>query len=358
MVPESHEISFTATDDVKGYLSSPEFATEVVEKMQSQHLVDVSHPEAPSDQPNAEFLVLNYTRNDAGGLKDAIDFLISILVVKGLDATTVKGLIPRPKSDSFEDSLPYFESKLLHRGGPSGTDSPTRAQFSNGAESEAGGTPTAAGFFSKFRKPGSMSSFTSFMERRSKNNNGSGAGTHSPASSFFKHASSNASKASLASLESQGSGYRNFWNDSAINLAEEEAMAASAAAAAAAHSHAHGHHLPWQQKPHFAGGGGFFMGAPTSMGPPSASMSAPHLLITSSASPSKAPPGLNGLGAPGHGPPPGSSHGAPGDAMVGMTTNATTTMRFDARAPGEGAVRPGTSNSISGYPGLLAGRHR
>jgi hypothetical protein len=181
MVPESHEISFTATDEVRGYISSPEFTTDVIDKMQSQHLVDVSHLEAPADQANAEFLVLNYTRNDAGGLKDAIDFLISILVVKGLDATTVKGLIPRPKSDSFEDSLPYFESKLLHRGGPSGTDSPTRPQFST-AESEGGGTPSA-GFFSKFRKPGSMSSFTSFMERRSKNNNGNGGGTHSPASS-------------------------------------------------------------------------------------------------------------------------------------------------------------------------------
>jgi hypothetical protein len=351
MVPESHEISFTATDDVKGYLSSTEFSTEVVEKMQSQHLVNVSHPNSPADQPNAEFLVLNYTRNDAGGLKDAIDFLISTLVVKGLDAATVKGLIPRPKSDSFEDSLPYFESKLIHR--PSGTDSPTRPQFSNGSEAEAvGGTPSA-GFFSKFRKPGSMSSFTSFMERRSKNNNGTGAGTHSPASSFFKHASSNASKASLASLESQGSGYRNFWNDSAINLAEEEAMAASAAAAAAA---AHGHHLPWQthqKAPHLGGGPGFLMGAPTSGGPLSASMSAPHLLITSSAA-SKTPPGLGGLGAT-------HSLSAPGDATTptaATTTTTTTTMRFDARAPGEGAVRPGTSNSISGYPGLLAGRHR
>src|SRR5205085_1144952 len=142
---------------------------------------------------------------------------------------------------------------------------------------------------------------------------------------------------------------------------EEEAMAASAAAAAA-HSHAHGHHLPWQQKPHLAGGGSFLMGAPTSVGPPSASMSAPHLLITSSASGPKAPPpGLNGLGAApaGHGPPapPGSSHG-PLDAMTGMGTNLTTGLRFDALAPGEGAVRPGTSNSISGYPGLLAGRHR
>jgi hypothetical protein len=344
MVPESHEISFTATDEVKGYISSPEFTTDVIDKMQSQHLVDVSHLEAPADQANAEFLVLNYTRNDAGGLKDAIDFLISILVVKGLDATTVKGLIPRPKSDSFEDSLPYFESKLLHRGGPSGTDSPTRPQFST-AESEGGGTPSA-GFFSKFRKPGSMSSFTSFMERRSKNNNGNGGGTHSPASSFFKHASSNASKASLASLESQGSGYRNFWNDSAINLAEEEAMAASAAASAAAHSHVHGH-LPWQQKPPHLGGG-FMMGGPTSVGPPSASMSAPHLLITSSAN-QKTPPGLNGLGA---------GHGAPGDGMVGLTASGSGAMRFDQRAPGDGAVRPGTSNSISGYPGLLAGRHR
>src|ERR1700712_2222686 len=118
MVPESHEVSFTATPDVKEYLQSAEYKSEVLEKLKSQHVVEVAENKdfaPPADQPDTTSVILSYTRNNAGGLKDAIDFFIAGLVVKGLDASTVKGAIPRPKSDSFEESLPYFESKLLHR---------------------------------------------------------------------------------------------------------------------------------------------------------------------------------------------------------------------------------------------------
>jgi hypothetical protein len=160
--------------------------------------------------------VLTYTRNNAGGLKDAIDYLISQLVPHGLDATTVQGAIPRPKSDSFEDSLPFFDSKLLQNA-PSlhSTDSPTRLSFADGEH-----TPVSerASLFDRLRKPGSISSFSSFMSRKNQNN--------SPGT-FFKHASSNASKASLISMESRESGYRNFWNDSGVNLPEEDVSASS-----------------------------------------------------------------------------------------------------------------------------------
>jgi len=161
-------------------------------------------------------LILTYTRNNAGGLKDAIDFLISQLVPRGLNATTIKGAIPRPKSDSFEDSLPFFDSKLLQNA-PSlhSTDSPTRLSFNDGEN-----TPISerASLFDKLRKPGSISSFSSFMSRKNQNHT---SGT------FFKHASSNASKASLISMESRESGYRNIWNDSGVNLPEEEAPSSS-----------------------------------------------------------------------------------------------------------------------------------
>jgi hypothetical protein len=157
-------------------------------------------------------MVLTYTRNNAGGLKDAIDYLISQLVPHGLDATTVKGAIPRPKSDSFENSLPFFESKLLQNA-PSlhSTDSPSRSSFADGDS-----TPVSerASIFDRIRKPGSLSSISSFMSRKNQNN--------SPGT-FFKHASSNASKASLISMESRESGYRHFWNDSGVNLSEEDA---------------------------------------------------------------------------------------------------------------------------------------
>jgi len=96
---------------------------------------------------------------------------------------------------------------LLQRAEPpvDSTDSPTRSHF---------GDDERPGMLDRLRKPGSMSSFTSIF-------NGRKNGTNSPGS-LFKHASSNASKASLASIESQGSGYRNPWNDSGINLAEDE----------------------------------------------------------------------------------------------------------------------------------------
>lgn len=225
MVPQSHELSFPASTELKAYLRSPEFGDEVVEKMKEQFVVDLTLRPKNSPTPpekeleegedttaqDTESLVLNYTRNNAGGLKDVIDFLVTKLVAHGLDAATVTGTIPRPKSDSFEDTLPFFENKLLQKTN-TGTDSPTRSAFGEGESSEQQGS-----FFSKFRKPGSMSSFSSLIDRRKNGSNSPG--------SLFKHASSNASKASLASmasLESQGSGYRNPWNDSGINLPPED----------------------------------------------------------------------------------------------------------------------------------------
>ncbi|KAF2402013.1 KH domain protein [Trichodelitschia bisporula] len=209
MVPQFHEIVFTASPELKVYLRSPQFHTEVIETLHTRYCIDVRLSQdfrAPEDAANSECLILNYTRNNAGALKDAIDWLIEQLVTKGLDVNSgVKGVIPRPKSDTFEEALPFFDSKLLQRTEPPiNTDSPTRSQFGD-VDGEQ------AGFFSKIRKPGSISSLID----RHKN------GTNSPGS-LFKHASSNASKASLASLESQGSGYRNPWNDSGINLPEED----------------------------------------------------------------------------------------------------------------------------------------
>lgn len=218
MVPESHELSFQSSAELRQFFKSADFVSDVRGKLKSQYEVDVAvdtsgdlpasseEGVSPTSVPE-DRLVLGYTRNNAGGLKDAIDFLISRLVPHGLDATTVKGAIPRPKSDSFEESLPFFDSKLLqHAPAPLMTDSPTRPSFVDDV-SERGS------IFERLRKPGSISSFSSFIGR--KNHSGSPG-------SFFKHASSNASKASLVSMESRDSGYRNPWNDSGVNLPEED----------------------------------------------------------------------------------------------------------------------------------------
>lgn len=214
MVPESHEIAFPASSELREYMRSSEFQNDVLEKMKDQYVVEVHlkqpHQESPDGSDHQiEGLVLSFTRNNAGGLKDAIDFLVNKLVMHSLDANTIRGAIPRPKSDSFEESLPFFDSKLLQRAEPpvDTTDSPTRSHFGDDPAERSG-------FLDRLRKPGSMSSFTSILERRKNGSNSPG--------SLFKHASSNASKASLASLESQGSGYRNPWNDSGINLPDDE----------------------------------------------------------------------------------------------------------------------------------------
>lgn len=173
--------------------------------------------------------MLSYTRNNAGGLKDAIDFLLLPFISRGLEATEVKGAIPRPKSDSFEDNMPFFESKLLQRAeAPLTTESPTRSTFAEDGQQRS--------FFDKLRKPGSMSSFSSFLDRRRNGSNSPG--------SLFKHASSNASKASLVSMESRDSGYRNPWNDSGIDLEHDAAPGAPGLAApSTGHAHTASHSL-------------------------------------------------------------------------------------------------------------------
>ena len=213
MVPESHEIVLPAVGQLKCFFKTPDFNSEVRQKLKSQYEVDLHVRDSPTiaeeSTPSEERLLLSYTRNNAGGLKDAIDFMVSRLIGHGLDAATIKGAIPRPKSDSFEDSLPFFDSKILQNAPlPLGTDSPTRSTFSGDDASERGS------LFDKLRKPGSISSISSFLDRRKNQSSSPG--------SFFKHASSNASRASLVSMESRDSGYRNPWNDSAVNLTEDE----------------------------------------------------------------------------------------------------------------------------------------
>ncbi|KAF2245547.1 hypothetical protein BU26DRAFT_521973 [Trematosphaeria pertusa] len=212
MVPEAHDLAFPVSAELGEHMRSPEFKTDILDKLRDQYVVEAHLKEPQTEtvdgkETQIETIHLSFTRNNAGGLKDALDFLINHLVMHGLDTSTIRGALPRPKSDSFEDSLPFFESKLLQRAEPpvDSTDSPTRSHF---------GDDERPGMLDRLRKPGSMSSFTSLF-------NGRRNGTNSPGS-LFKHASSNASKASLASLESQGSGYRNPWNDSGINLADDE----------------------------------------------------------------------------------------------------------------------------------------
>jgi len=216
MVPDQHELILSRSTELIKYLESPEFAHELVPKLKQHHEVDVTVHQNPDEKTEdgspTVTLLWSFTRNNAGGLRDAIDLLQAQFTGAGVEVNVVKGSIPRPKSDSFEDTLQYFDSRILqHAPTPYVTDSPTKTAFGDEVARER------STLFDRLRKPGSMSSISSFLDRR-KNSSNSTNGT------FFK-GSSNVSKSSLISIESARSfnASSNPWNDSGVNLPEEDA---------------------------------------------------------------------------------------------------------------------------------------
>lgn len=215
MVPDKHELVFAQSAGLIKFLESPEFGRDLVPKLKSQYQVEVTvhnNPEELTEEGKPTITsVWGFTRNNAGGLRDAVDFLHGELATAAVEAVVVKGSIPRPQTDSFEDSLQYFDSKLLqHAPAAVGTDSPSKANFGGDIARER------SSILDRLRKPGSMTSISSFLDRR-KNS------SHSAHASFFK-GSSNVSKSSLISIESTRSfnADRNPWNDSGVNLPEED----------------------------------------------------------------------------------------------------------------------------------------
>lgn len=186
-----------------------------MEKLKQQYEVDLrvnsTRPESANGETpiqNTERLTLYYTCNNLGGFEDSIDFLTTKLLAHGLDKSTMKGAIPRPKSDSFDNHALFFPTKLLHPTDPgSATDSPTRSAFGDDANEQRS-------FLARLRsKPGGA--ISSILGSRK-------SGARSPGPPIQKFPSTNVSKTSLVSLESQNSSYRNPWNDSGVNLADDE----------------------------------------------------------------------------------------------------------------------------------------
>ncbi|KAK3318372.1 hypothetical protein B0H66DRAFT_235181 [Apodospora peruviana] len=221
MVPDNHEVVLERSPDLIKFLESAEFVQKIAPKLKTQYEVEVTiHEERSEAGETAPTVTLlwTFTRNNAGGLRDAMEFLQSQFATAGLEPVVIKGAIPRPKSDTFEDSLPYFDSKLLqHAPAPVSTDSPTKPSFGDEVARERNT------IFERLRKPGSMSSISSFLDRR-KNS------SHSATNSLFK-GSSNVSKSSLISIESTRSftADRNPWNDSGVNLADDDPWSAGRA---------------------------------------------------------------------------------------------------------------------------------
>lgn len=214
MVPDKHELVLAREEELMKFLASPAFATELINKLRTQYEVDLTTREDPDevteDGKPTVTLSWGFTRNNAGGLRDALDFVLGQFTNGGLEVTIVKGSLPRPKSDSFEDTLQYFDSKLLQHAPAVASDSPVKAAFGDEIARER------SSILDRLRKPGSMTSISSFLDRR-KNS------SRSPNGNFFK-GSSNVSKSSLISIESARSfnADRNPWNDSGVNLADED----------------------------------------------------------------------------------------------------------------------------------------
>ena len=209
MVPETHELIITRTPALVKFVESPDFVNDLIGKLKSQHEVTLEVHENPEEKTETGertiTLLWKLTRNNTGGLRDAIDFLQTQLAASSIEVTVIKGAIPRPKSDSFEDTLQYFDSKLLQHA-PTSTDSPTKPAFGEEA------APRGTTLFDKLRKPGQL---LSSLDRR-KNS------SHS-VNTLFK-GSSNVSKSSLISIESTRSfnADRNPWNDSGVNLPDDD----------------------------------------------------------------------------------------------------------------------------------------
>jgi hypothetical protein len=213
MVPDKHEVVLERASPLIKYLESPDFVQTIIPKLKNQYEVELTVHENPDERTEdgspTVTLLWTFTRNNAGGLRDAMEFLQTQFATAGVEPVIIKGAIPRPKSDTFEESLPFFNSKLLqHAPAPVATDSPTRPTFGEEVARERS-------ILACLRKPGSMSSISSFLDRR-KNSSQSAA-------NFFK-GSSNVSKSSLISIESTRSfnADRNPWNDSGVNLPDDE----------------------------------------------------------------------------------------------------------------------------------------
>ncbi|KAJ2896035.1 hypothetical protein MKZ38_005920 [Zalerion maritima] len=217
MVPDNHELVLPHSVELVKFLESATFTNDIKQKVKSQWEVALSvhhNPEERTEDDGPTVTILcTFTRNNAGAVRDAQDYLQSQFASANLDITFVKGCIPRPDSNTFSDSYPFFNSKVLQPVVNNPPESPARSTF--GEEPQQNRSTNFAQFS---RKLSSMSSLSSFLDRR-KNSSQSTA-------SLFR-GSTNVSKTSLISIESTRSFNleRNPWNDSGVNLPDDDSGA-------------------------------------------------------------------------------------------------------------------------------------
>ncbi|KAF3937343.1 hypothetical protein ABW19_dt0203640 [Dactylella cylindrospora] len=116
-VPETHTVDITISEKLQELLSSTDFKHNIVDRFRIQFGVMVEtvlRPKRLSQNAGKGIcqIQLTYTRDNRASRDVAIDAFKEYLVAHGI-MPDFQGLPVRPQSDSFEDSLPYFNSKLL-----------------------------------------------------------------------------------------------------------------------------------------------------------------------------------------------------------------------------------------------------
>ncbi|CAZ82193.1 unnamed protein product [Tuber melanosporum] len=137
LVPETHIIRLKNSPELEELLKQDEFKKNITDRMNTQFGIRL-HPtvdnatESPGGRRSGDGedymeITFTYTRNNAGALRDAIEMLTNFLLSHGIQTDSIKGALPRPKSDSFEDFVPFFHSAVFQK------PSQSRVGSSNGS---------------------------------------------------------------------------------------------------------------------------------------------------------------------------------------------------------------------------------
>lgn len=118
LVPETHKMSIMWCMELEELLHSDTFQGDIIGPIKEKFNIEVHFSNGQDSQKETQAVTFTYTRNYAGNLQDAVDTLTSLLAHRGINSEPVRGGISRPKSDTFEECFPYFNSKVLQTAPP------------------------------------------------------------------------------------------------------------------------------------------------------------------------------------------------------------------------------------------------
>ncbi|KAK3828804.1 MAG: hypothetical protein J3Q66DRAFT_275679 [Benniella sp.] len=125
LVDEQYVYSVPFSEAVARVLVKPEFKTEVVEKMKvawnmtlilPAFIRSLSLTDSDDDDDGEEedyLFVFKYSRNNESYLQNAKELLVQYLINNQIEVYDDEIRVRRPRSDSFEEAFPHFNSKIL-----------------------------------------------------------------------------------------------------------------------------------------------------------------------------------------------------------------------------------------------------